>query len=81
MQRGRKSVREFLERQSRVALFPKRWRESEFDDECASFIRESSAADPLPAVDGDFWHCTSQQRNGYDPEMTSTISPFGGWAS
>jgi hypothetical protein len=35
-------------------LFPKRWRESEFDDECASFIRESSAADPLPAVDGDF---------------------------
>jgi hypothetical protein len=35
-------------------LFPKRWRESEFDDECASFIRENSADDPLSAVDAAF---------------------------
>jgi hypothetical protein len=42
-------VREFLEKQFRVALFPKRvrWRELEFDGSCASFIRDSSAADRL----------------------------------
>jgi hypothetical protein len=42
-------VREFLEKQFRVALFPKRvrWREPEFDGRCASFIRESNAAGRL----------------------------------
>jgi hypothetical protein len=73
-----------LEKQFRVALVPKRvrWREPEFDGGCASFIRVSSAAGRLlPAAGGDVCHRTSRQRDRYDPEMTMTISPFGGWAS
>jgi hypothetical protein len=31
-------------------------------------------------IRGNFFACVAGTEPGYDPEMMSTISPFGGWA-
>ncbi len=76
-------VKKFRE-QFRVALCPKRVRRFEWQSLTANApCLFASAALPfrfLPRLTTLATLLRSGQRDYYGPEMTSTISPFGGWA-
>jgi hypothetical protein len=49
-----------------------------FDGGSGLFIRRKPFL--VRSAGGAPWQMAEPPRSGYDPEMTSTISPFGGWA-